>query len=78
MMPEDLIVKAGGLIASIGVVYGVTKATLASVVMRVGKVEVRADRHEESDVSTHGEMLDRLARIETKVDLIMEGRRLEP
>ena len=40
----------------------------------LAKLEDRQDEHEKQDTAIHTEMIDRMARVETKIDILLEKR----
>jgi hypothetical protein len=59
---------AGTIIGSGGVAWGMVKATLNGTKDRVVRISDMLDEHVKADTKAQFELIDRLARIETKLD----------
>jgi hypothetical protein len=69
MMAPDIYyyVMLGSLVGSGGVAWGTARTTVA-------RNERTLDKHIDDDNKVHKDSIDRLARIETKLDILMERR----
>jgi hypothetical protein len=65
MIPSFDPITLGGIIASAGASYGITA-------YKAKTVATRLEKHESDDTKFHTETIDRLARIETKLDALIE------
>lgn len=72
-MEPWMISVAAGLV-SIGGAYGGAKVALNGTRERVKEVKADLSAHMEKDEDLQDRMIDRLARIETKLDILMEKR----
>jgi hypothetical protein len=72
MDPITILVALGPAVATAVVSYGVNKATIKTTlngtVNRVKAIEDNSREHEKKDSERHEMVIDRLARIETKID----------
>lgn len=72
MAPET--VALVGVVGSIGVAYGVVKATNIHLRTWIQGLNRELDQHKIEDNMVHLEVVDRLARIETKIDALSGDR----
>lgn len=63
------------VVASAGAAWGAVKHSLNGTRERVSKIETALADHAEKDDQLQNDTIDRLARIETKLDVIADRRR---
>lgn len=67
--------NAWAVVGAISGVVGVglyTRHKIDDHTDQLEKIEQRQDEHEDDDMSAHQRVVDRLARIETKIDVLMD------
>lgn len=67
---EPWMIGAGSIIASAGAAFGGVKVALNGTRARVTEIKVDLKEHIEKDERLQDETIDRLARIETKLDML--------
>ena len=68
------LLKIATPILAIGGAWGGAKVALNGTRERVQRIEIEFREHEERDEILQREMIDRAARIETKLDILMEKK----
>lgn len=73
-MIDPAALGVGTVVASIASAWGTVKATVSGVSGRVVRIEREVTAHKEKDETQHVEIIDRMARIETKLDILIEEK----
>ena len=63
------------MVASGGIAWGVTKQRTIRTEKDIDILFGSLEQHTKEDVQTHNTMIDRLARIETKLDMLIGGKK---
>ena len=71
----DLIVSAGSALFGGGVVWGVTRNRIENLRQDHSELKAEVVGHKREDTRVHSDMTDRLARLETKADMILDELR---
>lgn len=75
MLPDMLLPIAAGA-ASAGAAWGAVKVTLNGTRNRVKNLEFMFEQHRKDERETDQVQADRLARVETKIDLLLMDKKL--
>lgn len=73
-LPWVIAMSIGSTLFGMGGAYASLRGRVAENKERIKQLEVEADEHEKADAEIHTDMIDRLARIETKIDIIVGGK----
>ena len=64
-----------GAIGGVGTAWGTTRSTIASTKWRITELKAAFENHVEDDLEHQKEAIDRLARLETKIDILISSER---
>ena len=71
ILEPELVIAAGGILASGGVAWGAVRTALNGTKKRVVEINETLNKHVEDDHRVQLEAVQRLARIETKLDEVL-------